>query len=924
MDSIFTQTANVSIRQNDLSIKNRKMLQSKRNRLTQIWKMSYIVIFLSLFTGVTTQLDAQSVVNRNECGDDSFIQAFIRGVEGTSVPNEIRIPAIAGFQRAYAEVWVTSSECSPFPNTLQLTSNTGEVVNATFTNIADPGGVEQERVYRAVFNQALRSVEVTRSGGCTDIVSILLSVESRLENSSSFLVEFDRELHGGAANQNDCISFSLNVGAEDVARDFVVSIPIHEKDVTTPNRFVDYTVTSGSNEVSERRFEQNAGPEAALYNATIRVPRNENVIRIEVCSPLRDGDSFGLGAIVVSSTDCPNICEPMPDIAISTTSDPVICQGATIALSANTSGGIGQCVIQWQRRAPGGSFQNFANGERNLTVGTGFLSSPGNYEFRARYTCDGLGCEPSVSEIIAVEVVEGPEVRIATEDDLEICLGATVDFTASVDGGLGDCNLQWQQRVGTSGPWLDTNNGNAGTGFLNAAGSFQYRALYDCDGSGCDEAISNVLTIVVFADPSVTLEADDLEICVGETVSFDVSTEGGVGTCELVNERRVGTSGPWEAFGSVENFEQQSIFQTPGTYQFRSIYNCDGSECDETISNIVTIEVSPDPEVSIEADELEICLGESVSLTARVDGGTGNCAIQWQRRPQGGTWTDFSDGRETITNGIGFLSGSGIFQYRAIYNCDGSGCDEDISNVINVEVVAKSIGSNVFVDNNNNGIRDADEPGIEGITVQIFNTGADGIAENGDDQFVGSDVTDANGDYFVGELVPGDYYGRIDNVDPDFPASSTPTNLTPDDNVDNDDNGIQDGIGQGVWSNVITLSEGDEPTDEPGSGGDQDDNLVDSNGNMTLDFGFTPLLSIGSLVFVDNEDNGVFDGTDERIPGVTVQVFSFGPDGIPETADDVLAGSDVTNNNGLYFIDGLVPGDSQSVVQDLELIQMMM
>ena len=103
---------------------------------------------------------------------------------------------------------------------------------------------------------------------------------------------------------------------------------------------------------------------------------------------------------------------------------------------------------------------------------------------------------------------------------------------------------------------------------------------------------------------------------------------------------------------------------------------------------------------------------------------------------------------------------------------------------------------------------------------------------------------------------------------------------------------------------MITLSPEDEPTDEPGSGGDQDDAL-DSNGNMTLDFGFAPLVSVGSTVFVDNNDNGVFDDLDERLPGVTVQVFNLGEDGIAENDDDELVGEAVTDQNGNYIVDGL-------------------
>jgi len=198
-----------------------------------------------------------------------------------------------------------------------------------------------------------------------------------------------------------------------------------------------------------------------------------------------------------------------------------------------------------------------------------------------------------------------------------------------------------------------------------------------------------------------------------------------------------------------------------------------------------------------------------------------------------------------------------------------------------------SIGSNVFVDNNDNGMRDASEPGIEGVAVMVFNTGADGIAENGDDEQVGSAVTDADGNYFVDGLLPGDYYVKV-TPDAEFPQSSTDvaTTATPDDNDDNDDNGLQpDGEGADVWSNVVTLIGDDEPTGESGEGGDQD-SADDNNGNMTVDFGFLPELSIGSTVFADNNNNGIQDPEDDGIAGVTVMVFNTGADGIAENGDD--------------------------------------
>jgi len=136
------------------------------------------------------------------------------------------------------------------------------------------------------------------------------------------------------------------------------------------------------------------------------------------------------------------------------------------------------------------------------------------------------------------------------------------------------------------------------------------------------------------------------------------------------------------------------------------------------------------------------------------------------------------------------------------------------------------------------------------LDLLLFNLGPDGIAENGDDELVGSDVTDGDGNYFVDGLVPGMYYVSIPTPDPNFEVSSTDVATTDDTNndVDGDDNGLQtDGAGAGVWSNPIELLGDSEPVLEPGSGGNQD-GADDDNGNMTVDFGFVPYLSLGSYL----------------------------------------------------------------------------
>ena len=644
------------------------MLQSNRNRLMQIWKMSYMVIFLSLFAGITTDLGAQSVVNRNECGENAFIQSFIRGVDGTNVPNVVSAPQIDGFMRAYAEVWITSNECDQFPNVLELTSDSGEVVEADFTNIVDPGGSERERIYRAVFDDPLTSYEVTGFGICDDVVSMTLSVESFLENSSSFLAQFNRELDGTHdLGGDDCLSFSLNIGVEEIDREFIVSLPIHEKDRTNSNRTVSYTITAGSNIVSDTRNEQNAGPEAAFYETTITVPANESIMTIEVCSPQGNGDSFGIGAIVVASTECPS-CEPQPDIAINAVSDSIICLGSSVSLSANTSGGFGQCEIQWQRRVSGQPWTNFANGQTSISVGTGFLSTVGIYDIRAIYTCDGLTCDPSTSNRVRIEVLEDPSVNIEANLN-EICIGQTVNFSVDIDGGVGNCQLINESRVGTSGPWqtIGSNINFSQSSIFDNPGTYQFRSRYNCSGPSCGEDISDVVTVVVRDEPGITIQADDTEVCLGESVELTASESGGIGQCAIQWQRRP-QGGTWTnvANGQTTITAGTGFLSAPGVFQYRALYDCDGPSCNEDVSNVVSITVAAQPEITIEADDTQVCLGEVVNFTPSVSGGAGNCAIQWERRVgTSGPWIETSNGNA----GTFFLNAPGLYQYRALYNC---------------------------------------------------------------------------------------------------------------------------------------------------------------------------------------------------------------------------------------------------------------
>ena len=208
------------------------------------------------------------------------------------------------------------------------------------------------------------------------------------------------------------------------------------------------------------------------------------------------------------------------------------------------------------------------------------------------------------------------------------------------------------------------------------------------------------------------------------------------------------------------------------------------------------------------------------------------------------------------------------------------------------------IGDTVYWDIDGNGSQEPNEPGLEGVPVEL-------TLPNGDTIVI---LTDENGRYAFGGLTLTETYtltigttgtlaGFTNSADPDTPGA-------PDDRA------------------IVTTLTFANPTD------------------LDQDFGYTVTtpgdsVAIGNLVWRDSNGNGQFDGVD-------------GPDGLPGTEDDEPPLADITVdlfrdldgngrldpnepliltttttdtlqagfNNGNYLFDGLPPGDYLVVVSD--------
>ena len=75
------------------------------------------------------------------------------------------------------------------------------------------------------------------------------------------------------------------------------------------------------------------------------------------------------------------------------------------------------------------------------------------------------------------------------------------------------------------------------------------------------------------------------------------------------------------------------------------------------------------------------------------------------------------------------------------------------------------IGDKVWNDLDRDGIQDAGEPGIQGVTVQLYkDTNGDGIFNPAVDQLTATTTTDSNGNYMFQVSVAGRFFVNIDNT----------------------------------------------------------------------------------------------------------------------------------------------------------------
>ena len=177
------------------------------------------------------------------------------------------------------------------------------------------------------------------------------------------------------------------------------------------------------------------------------------------------------------------------------------------------------------------------------------------------------------------------------------------------------------------------------------------------------------------------------------------------------------------------------------------------------------------------------------------------------------------------------------------------------------ESATGSIGDALWLDSDRDGLEGPGEPGLSGVTVELYDPGPDGAVGGGDDTLLTSTVTDAAGGYLFAGLAAGDYFVQVD-------ATTLPAGLA------------ETTYPVGTDPSAVIL-------------------LSDAEAFADADFGYIPASgsAVGDQVWYDADGDGAQDPGEVGIGGVEVTVT--GPSGtfVVTTAAD-----------GSWLVPGLDPG----------------
>lgn len=231
----------------------------------------------------------------------------------------------------------------------------------------------------------------------------------------------------------------------------------------------------------------------------------------------------------------------------------------------------------------------------------------------------------------------------------------------------GSPGLQYQWEIFSSGSWVPISGATSSTYVTGPLTSTtDYRVFVYNNQSGCEDFYSNIVTVTVFPDISISTQPTGGSICTGG--NFDLSvTASGSPDIHYQWESFNGTT--WSVVGADSpNYNTGTLTNTTS---YRVFINADENGCEDLYSSQVTVTVFSDIVISSQPAGGAICTGGNMTLSVTASGSP-NIQYQWETY-NGTSWVTIP-GATTSSYNTGALTST--TDYRVFVYATPSGCED--------------------------------------------------------------------------------------------------------------------------------------------------------------------------------------------------------------------------------------------------------
>lgn len=406
--------------------------------------------------------------------------------------------------------------------------------------------------------------------------------------------------------------------------------------------------------------------------------------------------------ITPSLGGCPGIStiytinvNPAPKITTQPASSSLCLGGSPAALSLVLTGVIGVPTYQWYSNTTNSNTGgNIISGATSATF-TPLSNTAGIFYYYCVINLPSGGCSSISTTVATITILPNAFISLQPTATQNLCVGVTIPspLTVSYSGGTGTPSYQWFSNTTNT-----TTGGSIITGANSASytppaftgtGNYYYYVTIALSGTNCLPVTSNAAEIIVFADPTISIQPlPSQTLCQNATpLILDVTGAGGNGAFSYQwYSNSINSSTGGVLIPGATNTSYSPPTTAIGTRYYYALISQNSTLGCSVNSATATIIVISAPTISQPASST-LCLGGTPAiLSITVSGATGIPLYQW-----------FSNSVDTTTGGTA-ISGAtnatfsppnltlGTIYYYCIVTLPSGGCSSITSNTANITI----------------------------------------------------------------------------------------------------------------------------------------------------------------------------------------------------------------------------------------------